>query len=324
MKAARTLGLTALAMGGLMLASRARAPQFRPLGGKVVVITGASSGIGRATALECAARGARVVLAARHPEGLERVAGEVRALGAEALVVPTDVRERAQVEALADAALEAFGRIDVWFNNAGMAFVADVADSPEDRIEQLLQVQVWGVIYGVQAAVRVMRPQGDGHIINMASIAGRVGFPKMGIYAGSKAFVEVMTQVLRQELMVIDRSGIRVSAVQPTAVRTPFFDKAPNLEEGGQGAYLTGPVLEADQVARAVVDAMERYRAVVLPLRPVAGLQVMYDLAPALTDRVMSLFRPDRRTAGFNARHRGSGQDEAPVPPRVEGTQLTR
>lgn len=320
----RTLIATGVfALGSVAARHLAGNPRQRKvLKDKVVVVTGASEGIGRAVALECAARGATVVLAARHADTLEQVAREVRELGAEALVVPTDVRDRAQVENLVTTASRAYGRVDVMVNDPGAAFVDSIEHSEERRVRELFDLNVMGVLYGVQAALRVMRVQGSGHIVNLASVAGRVAFPYQGIYCGTKGFVELMTQALRQELMHVERSGIKVTAVLPVAVRTPFFDKAPNVKEGGRGAHLIRPVLEASQVGRAVADALTHYRPVVYPLAAAKQFAVMYDLMPGLTDRVMSFMRPDEHTGPVNYEERGSLSDRKPPSPRVQDGRL--
>ncbi|AFZ66867.1 short-chain alcohol dehydrogenase [Deinococcus peraridilitoris DSM 19664] len=300
----------------LLVAHTLRKTRLRQaLTGKVMVITGASSGIGRAVALEGARRGARLVLAARHASDLERVAGEVRALGAEALAVPTDVRDRAQVQHLVDQTVQHFGRLDVMFNHAGAWFIDTVEHSEERHMRDLIDLNIMGVLYGVQAAVPVMRRQGFGHIINTSSVEGRIGFPFTGVYAGTKAFVELMTQSLRQELMHVEQTGVRVSAVLPVTVRTPIFDKVANVHRGGQGAHMNIPVQEPTQVARAVLDAVEVYRPVILPFRPIFGLMALYDLLPGLTDRLMTLVRVDKAASPLSHARRGSHRDERPISP---------
>lgn len=294
----------------------------KPLLGKVVVVTGASSGNGRAIALECASRGASLVLAARSLGPLERVQREVEALGASALVVPTDVTDAAQVEHLAQRTLEQHGRVDVWINNAGGAFFSKLEESPPDLTDWLINLNVRGTLHGVQTVVPIMRRQGFGHLINMASVAGRVGFPRMGMYCATKAFVEVYTQSLRQELMHVEKTGIRVSAVLPVAVRTPFFDKAPNTVEGTPGGYLIAPVLEPDAVGRAVTDAIERYRPVILPFSPAKSFALLYDLLPALSDWIMSKMRPDQPVGPLTSRKKGSHQDEKQIGPLVQNGRL--
>lgn len=309
----------ASAVGLAIVARRRRGGR---LDGKVIVITGGSSGNGRAAALECARRGARVVIAARHIETLERVADEIRELGGEVMVVTTDVRERVQVQRLVDRTLEHFGRIDAMVNNAAAAFLEDVGESSPEDIQWLLESNVWSVIHGIQVALPVMRRQGFGHIVNTASVAGRVGFPKMGVYCATKAFVEVLTQVLRQEVVHIERSAIRVSAVSPVAVRTPYFDKIPNHETGGRGGFLTGPILEAHHVGNAIADAIAHDRPVVYPFAPAKGLLVMYDLFPGLTDKLMTVFRPDRPVSPFTSDRRGSHRAERPITPVVRDGRL--
>ncbi|GHF44508.1 NADP-dependent 3-hydroxy acid dehydrogenase YdfG [Deinococcus metalli] len=306
----------------LLAGRRSRPPQARPLLGRTVVITGASSGIGRATALECAARGAQVVVAARDAAALDAVVREGERLGGVLLAVPTDVTVRAQVEALVAAAVARFGRIDVMVNHAGDMFVDRVEHSEEARVRALIDVNVMGVLYGIQAAVPVMRRQGGGHVINMASVEGRVGFPYSGIYGGTKAFVEVMTQTLRQELMHVERTGISVTAVLPAAVRTPLWDRAVNVEAGGQGAHLVWPVVEASHVAHAIADAIVHPRPLVYPLRVARGAAVLYDVFPGLAGRLLSRLRVDRHVNLLSAAQRGSGQATRPISPVVRGGRL--
>lgn len=273
-------------------------------------------------ALECARRGAKVVLAARHEDALQGVADEVRQLGGEARVVVTDVTDRTQVERLVSEAVTTYGRIDVMINHAGAWFIDTVEHSDVQRTRDLIDLNVLGVLHGVQAVLPVMRRQGSGHIINTSSVEGRVGFPFTGVYAGTKAFVELMTQSLRQELMYLERTGIRVSVLLPVATRTPIFDHVDNVQEGGRGAHMVRPVQEATQVARAVVDAMQRYRPVISPFAPAGGLVVLYDLLPGLTGRLMTLARVDKAISPLSHRQRGSHREERPIPPLVEGGTL--
>ncbi|MBB5363877.1 SDR family NAD(P)-dependent oxidoreductase [Deinococcus humi] len=310
-----TLGATV----ALKFLKASRSGPGEALSGKVVVVTGASRGIGRAVALECAQRGARVVLAARHKETLQGVADEVRQLGGEATVAVTDVTDPAQVQRLVNTAVATYGRLDVMMNHAGTWFIDTVEHSDPQRTRNLIELNVMGVLHGVQAALPVMRLQGFGHIINTSSIEGRVGFPFTGVYAGTKAFVELLTQALRQELMYVERTGIRVSVLLPVTTRTPIFDHVDNVKEGGQGAHMVRPVQEATQVARAVVDAMEHYRPVIYPLAPSKGLVMLYDLLPKLTGQLMTLARVDRHVSPLSHRQRGSHREERPILPVVKG-----
>lgn len=315
-----TLGLSLASVAALRVLRDPRARQT--LRGKVVVVTGASSGIGRAAALECVARGAKVVLAARDEAALEKVAQEARSLGGDALVVVTDVAERQQVQNLVDAAVAHFGRIDVMMNHAGEWFADSVEHSEERRVRELIDVNVMGVLNGVQAVLPIMRRQGFGHIINTASVEGRVGFPYTGVYAGTKAFVEVMTQSLRQELMHVEGTPIKVSALLPTAIRTPFFDEGDNVKAGGKGLHLVRPVTEASTVAKLVVGAMEHYRPVIYARAFGKNFALLYDLLPGLTNRLMSRMRTDQHVNALSHAERGSHRDEKPITPVVEGGTL--
>src|SRR6059058_5125613 len=151
------------------------------LDGKVVIITGASSGIGRASALAFAREGATPVLASRSAEKLERVAAEIRGFNPQVLVLPTDVSVREQVQHLVDRTVEEFGRIDILFNNAGNAYVGPIDGGRfVDDLNNMLAVSFYGVVYGSQAVLPVMKRQSTGHIINMSSVVGRKAFPHFG------------------------------------------------------------------------------------------------------------------------------------------------
>ena len=154
--------------------------------GKVVIVTGASSGIGRATALAFARAGAHVALGARREDRLREVADEIRALGSEAFPVRTDVARREDVERLVGTALERWGRVDVLVNNAGFGHYARVEDIADEDMRALLDVNFFGTLYGIQAVLPHMRARGAGHIVNVSSVAGRQGFPFHGGYAAAK------------------------------------------------------------------------------------------------------------------------------------------
>lgn len=173
----------------------------RELKGAVVVMTGASSGVGRAAALMFGRRGARLVLAARDPESLEEVAQECRdTYGTGAISVVTDVRDEASVEALSQIAIERFGRIDVWVNDAAVYMLGTLEDCPTQAIKDLFETNVMGVLHGTRAAVGAFRRQGGhGVLVNMGSIAGKVSYAKAGAYCASKHAVHAITEALRQE-----------------------------------------------------------------------------------------------------------------------------
>jgi NADP-dependent 3-hydroxy acid dehydrogenase YdfG len=223
---------------------------------KVVVITGASSGLGEATARLLAAEGATVVLGARRTERLKSLADELGARGGKAIVRTTDVTDREQVKALVDAAVSAGGRIDVMLNNAGVM--------PQSRIEQLkmeewdrmIDVNIKGVLYGIAAALPVMKAQKSGHFINVSSVAGHKVGPGSSVYAATKHAVRALSEGLRQE---VKPYNIRTTVISPGAVATelPSSVTEPDVAERIQKFY--GEVaIPADSFARAVAFAMSQ------------------------------------------------------------------
>lgn len=218
--------------------------------GLVVVITGASSGIGRATAQAFARRGAALVLAARREDMLEDARRECEALGAQALAVPTDVTREDQVERLAQAALERFGRIDVWFNNAGVGIFGRFKDLPSEAWEQVIHTNVFGTMYGAKQAMRHFRERGQGLLVNNSSIVGILSKADSTAYATSKFAIRGFSEALRQE--VLDQPGIHICTVMPSVIDTPFFQHAGNF------SHLTvraaPPVYPPEKVAETVVS----------------------------------------------------------------------
>jgi NAD(P)-dependent dehydrogenase (short-subunit alcohol dehydrogenase family)/nitrite reductase/ring-hydroxylating ferredoxin subunit len=251
--------------------------------GKVVVVTGASSGNGKAMALLLARRGARLVLAARRTELLEATALEAESLGAEALAVSCDVTVREQVEAAAGAALERFGRIDAWINNAGVIAWSLFEDTTEEEFRRTLEVNLMGAVYGSWAALPAMRRQGSGVIVNIASTAALVALPVGSAYSSSKAALFAFGDSLRRELK---GSGIRVCQVLPVGVNTAgfFHQRTRGFRLSRRIAFL---LQDPETVARGVVRCVERPGTRNLPL----GLQGKAALAAgALAPRLVDLF----------------------------------
>ncbi|MCP9956337.1 SDR family oxidoreductase [Streptomyces sudanensis] len=227
--------------------------------GLVVVVTGASSGIGRATALEFARRGASLVLAARGTEALEAVARECRAhRGARAVVQPTDVSDEAAVEELARRALREYGRVDAWVNAAAVAVAGSVQDVPADEVRRVLDVNVMGCVNGARAALPVMRRQGAGVLVDVSSVLGLISSPYNSAYTMSKHALLAFDASLRQELRLAGERGVRVCTVLPATVDTPFFQHLSNRT--GRRVRAMPPVYTAHRVARAVVGAVRRPR----------------------------------------------------------------
>lgn len=188
---------------------------------KVVLITGASSGMGAATAVRLARDGARVVLAARREDRLRQVAEQVRQAGGEALICITDVTRLADIRAMIARTLETCGRIDVLYNNAGLMRVAPIEQLSHDEIEQMVNVNVLGAVRVLKEVVPILRKQDSGLIINVSSVLGRKTRANAWVYAGTKWAITAINEGLREELV---GTKIRVCALQPGVVDTELFD----------------------------------------------------------------------------------------------------
>jgi len=219
---------------------------------QVIVITGASSGIGMATALKAAKRGARLVLAARSEGALSEV---VNKLGDQAVAVTCDVADRAQVDRVAQTAIEKFGRIDTWINNAGVSIYGRLDEVSEEDSRRLFDTNFWGVYHGSLAALPYLRENG-GALINVGSEVSEAVVPLQGMYSASKHAVKGFTDALRVEIEDVDKAPVSITLIQPTAVDTPFPQHARNYMS--QEPKLPTPMIEAEKVAEAIIDAAEK------------------------------------------------------------------
>jgi NAD(P)-dependent dehydrogenase (short-subunit alcohol dehydrogenase family) len=252
--------------------------------GAVVAITGASAGIGWASALAFARAGSRLALAARRVDRLEVLAGEIRALGSDALVIAADVASAADVRHFVEATVERFGRLDVMVNNAGSGVRGRVEETPVEDFRRLMEVNYLGTVHGCQAALPVMRRQGRGVIINVSSIVGHRALAGGAAYAASKAAQISLTESLRQE---VRGTGIAACSVHPVSTETEFADVAA-LASGGRKGGPVGPRQSADAVARAIVACARRPRPEVYPYRLSRAVVWLNALAPGLVDWLAS------------------------------------
>ena len=225
------------------------------LRGKVVAITGASGGIGEATATLLARGGARVVLGARRRERLERVSERIVREGGEAAFAPTDVRRREDLEALVALACDRFGRLDVLVNNAGIGLISAFDELRVEDWEAMIDVNLRGVLYGIAAALPVFRKQGSGHFVNVVSTAGLRIVPMQGVYAATKNAVRTLSEALRQEA----GDKLRVTVVSPGFVRTDFAESIANEALKKQIRDKRDQIAIAPEaIARAISFALEQ------------------------------------------------------------------
>lgn len=225
---------------------------------KVAIITGASSGIGEATARRLAESGARVVLAARRVERLEVLAADIERREGAALVAPTDVTDERSVQRLARTALEAFGRIDILINNAGIMPLSPIAKLKVEEWDRMIDVNIKGVLYCVAATLPTMLKQRSGHIINVSSVAGRRPFPSGTVYSATKFAVRAISQGLRLELSPIE--GIRVTDVEPGVVATELTHHITDNETANhfQEMWAEKTPLESIDIAETILFVLSR------------------------------------------------------------------
>ncbi len=223
--------------------------------GKVVAITGASSGIGKATALLLAERGAKLVISARRPDRLAAVADQIVAAGGEAAFAPTDVRRRDDLANLVTLACERFGKLDVLVNNAGIGPISLLDDLRVEDWDDMIDVNIKGVLYGIAAALPLFRKQGFGQFVNIASTAGLVTRPTMSVYSATKFAVRVISEGLRQEA----GDKLRVTIITPGFVQTDFADSMTNPETKAQIVGTMEKIaISPDAIARAIAFAIEQ------------------------------------------------------------------
>ena len=259
-------------------------PRLRPLEEQTLVITGASSGIGLATARLAARRGARVVLAARNERALQRACSDIEAVGGAAAYAVCDVANEDEVEHVADVAERRFGRIDTWVNNAASAAYATLVQLSTADARRLFDVTFWGMVHGCQTAVPRLRERG-GAIVNLGSATSDRAVPLQGMYSAAKHAVKAYTDTLRMELEH-DRLPISVSLVKPASIDTPFFSHARNYMDVEPKPM--PPVYAPELVAEAILACATRPTRDLYVGGAAATTALLGAVAPRLTDRFMS------------------------------------
>jgi NADP-dependent 3-hydroxy acid dehydrogenase YdfG len=224
------------------------------LSGKVVAVTGASSGIGEATALACARAGAAVALAARRTDRIETLAARIEQDGGRALAIATDVGDEEAAQAFIERAAAELGRLDVLVNNAGVMLLGPIAGAPTEEWRQMIHANVFGVLYCTHAALPIMRSQGAGHIVNVSSVAGRFARAGSGVYNLTKFGVGAFSESLRQEAVEM---GIRVTVIEPGAVATELpGHNRPEIQEMIRGVLADVEPLESADIAAGILYAI--------------------------------------------------------------------
>jgi NADP-dependent 3-hydroxy acid dehydrogenase YdfG len=265
----------------------------------IVAITGASAGIGLATARELARRGDTVVLSARRADRLHDIAREITAAGGRALDLPGDVTSESDMTALVAKAVNTFGRLDVMICNAGIGYHGPLDETPPDAMRRLVDVNIMGTLYAARAAMIAMRRQGHGHIIAISSIVGRRGVGGSSVYAATKAAQLTFIESLRAEFV---GSAFHASVVFPVRTETEFRDAIER--DFGHVVGGVGPSQPAERVGRAIADCVGRPRAEVYPFGRSRLLAILGVIAPAQTDRLVQRFgrhrtpRPSTDDAG--------------------------
>jgi short-subunit dehydrogenase len=257
----------------------------KDLRGKVIVITGASSGFGKGAALKFAKAGANVVLAARRDNLLDELANECAAAGSSALAVPTDVSDPTAMEKLAQSAMAEFSKVDVWINNAGGAAIGVFEDVPIHEHVKVIETDLIGTIYGSYLALQIFKREGRGILINVASMIGKVPAPYYASYSAAKHGVVGLSAALRQELKAEKFDDIHVCTVMPMAMDTPFFEHAANYT--GKEAVAIPPLDDADKVVDTLVELAQKPKSEV----PVGNTSltnlIMHNIVPAASEAMM-------------------------------------
>lgn len=287
-------------------------PSFKPLDQQVIVITGASSGIGLATARAAADRRARLVLSARSEEALAKIAQEINSAGGEAIYVVTDVGDRGQVERIASEAIRRFGRIDTWVNDAGVSIYGRLDQVSEQDSRRLFDTNFWGVVNGSLAALPHLKKQG-GALINVGSEVSEAVIPLQGMYSASKHAVKGFTDALRVEIEEVDDAPVSITLIQPTAVDTPYPQHARNYMD--KEPKLPIPAIDPEKVADKILEAATSHMRDVKVGATATLNTLAAKMMPVASDKMSAMFaerqqydEPPRSPEGGLYRPSGKGE----------------
>lgn len=260
------------------------AVNLRKIGEQVMVITGATSGIGLTTARRAAEQGAKLVLAARSGDALDQLASELRRQGTQVATVAADVGVQGDVERIGQAAMGRFGRIDTWVNNAGISIFGRIEQVPVEDQHRVMQTNFWGIVYGSLEALKHMKTRGGGAIINLGSEVSDAAVPLQGIYSASKQAVKAYTDALRRELEE-EGAPVSVTLIRPTSIDTMFVVHARNYMD--KEPALPEPIYAPDLVADAILYAAQHPKRDVFVGGKSKAMSVASFAMPGLVERMM-------------------------------------
>jgi short-subunit dehydrogenase len=283
---------------------------------QVIVITGASSGIGLATARMAAKRGAKVVLSSRNEADLFQIVNEIRERGGDATAVAADVAILAEMQTLADRAVAHYGRIDTWVNNAGTSIYGYLMDTPIEEERKLFDINFWGIVHGCRVAVPVLAQKG-GTLINLGSEVSARSIPLQGMYAATKHAIKAYTDALRMELEK-NGSKIEVCLIRPAGIDTPYTQHARSHLKSGAPS-LPNPVYHPDVVADAILHCAEHPQRDVYIGGPSRLFALLETLAPSLTDLFIEKTQFSAQSKGKRKFH-SEDQEGLMHAPRKEGS----
>jgi short-subunit dehydrogenase len=280
---------------------------LKPLREQVIVITGASSGIGLTTARMAASAGAKLVLAARNHAALERLEREINASGGQSCHVDADVGSEADVQRIVDTAVERFGGFDTWVNNAGVSVYGRLEEVAEDDHRRLFETNFWGVVYGSLAAVKHLKTRGGGVLINVGSTLSDRAIPLQGMYCASKHAVKGFTDALRMEA---EEAGypVSVTLIKPAAIDTPYTEHAKNYM--ATEPQNPSPVYAPETVARAILHSAQHPERDIFIGAAGKLFSVMEYFAPRLTDKYMEKMLFKQQQSDRPARHHNGDNDK--------------